>query len=58
VELYAALKKRRKVIIEVLSPFDVELELAAARHRGDLFEAIFGREIVFRQGLERRSRRG
>jgi exopolyphosphatase/guanosine-5'-triphosphate,3'-diphosphate pyrophosphatase len=57
VELYGALKKREKVVIEVLSPFDVELELAAARHRSDLFERLFGREIAFRQGLEKRPRR-
>jgi exopolyphosphatase/guanosine-5'-triphosphate,3'-diphosphate pyrophosphatase len=57
VELYAALKKRRTVTIEVLSPYDVGLELAAARHRSDLFEELTGREIRFRPGLERRARR-
>ncbi|MGE0641739.1 MAG: HD domain-containing protein [Thermoanaerobaculia bacterium] len=57
VELYASLKKRRTVVIELLSPFDLELELAAARHRADLFESVFGRRVTFRQGLEKRSRR-
>jgi exopolyphosphatase/guanosine-5'-triphosphate,3'-diphosphate pyrophosphatase len=57
VELYASLKKRRDVIIEVLSPFDVELELAAARHRSGYFEDLFERRLHFRQGLEKRTRR-
>jgi exopolyphosphatase/guanosine-5'-triphosphate,3'-diphosphate pyrophosphatase len=57
VELYAAMPKRRKVVIEVLSPFDVELELASARHRSDLFERLFDRELTFRQGLEKPGRR-
>jgi len=52
VEIYASLVRRKKVVIEVLSPFDVSLELAAARHRSDLFERTFGRKLVFRQGLE------
>lgn len=52
VEIYASLVRRRKVVVEVLSPFDVSLELAAARHRADLFERTFGRRLVFRQGLE------
>jgi exopolyphosphatase/guanosine-5'-triphosphate,3'-diphosphate pyrophosphatase len=53
VELYAALGKRRRVVVELLSPFDVSLEIAAARHRAGLFERLFGRRIDFRQGLER-----
>ena len=57
VELYGSLRKRREVIVEVMSPFDVELELAAARHRADLFEKLFGRKMQFRQGLEKRRRR-
>ncbi len=52
VELYAALGKRR-VVVELLSPFDVSLEIAAARHRAGLFERLFDRRIEFRQGLER-----
>jgi exopolyphosphatase/guanosine-5'-triphosphate,3'-diphosphate pyrophosphatase len=57
VELYASLKDRREVIVEVLSPFEVDLELAAARHRARLFEDVFRRHLTFRQGLEKRSRR-
>lgn len=57
VELYAALRKRKRVIVEVLSPFDVELELDAARQRSDLFSRCFAREVSFRQGLERSPRR-
>ncbi len=52
VELYASLVKRRRVVVELLSPFDVSLELAAARHRAGLFERLFGRRLEFRQGLE------
>jgi exopolyphosphatase/guanosine-5'-triphosphate,3'-diphosphate pyrophosphatase len=52
VELFASLPKRKRVVVEVLSPFDVGLELAAARHRADLFEALFGRRLEFRSGLE------
>ncbi len=52
VELYASLVKRRRVIVEVISPFDVSLELQAARHRAELFERTFGRRLEFRQGLE------
>jgi len=51
-ELHASLVKRRRVVIEVLSPYDVELELSAARFRSDLFEEVFGRRLVVRQGLE------
>jgi exopolyphosphatase/guanosine-5'-triphosphate,3'-diphosphate pyrophosphatase len=54
VELHAALEKKRRVVVEVLSPYDVGLELAAARHRADLFERVFGRTLEFRQGLEKR----
>jgi len=52
VEIYASLVRRRKVVVEVLSPYDVSLELASARHRSDLFERTFGRRLLFRQGLE------
>lgn len=52
VELHAALVKRKPVVVEVLSPFDVALELTAARHGADLFERHFRRRIEFRQGLE------
>ena len=53
VEIYASLVKRRRVVVELLSPFDVSLEVAAARHRAGLFERLFERRIEFRQGLER-----
>ncbi|MCM2269238.1 MAG: Ppx/GppA family phosphatase [Thermoanaerobaculia bacterium] len=52
VELHAALEKGKRAVIEVLSPFDVALEIAAARHRADLFARVFGRKVAFRQGLE------
>jgi len=57
VELYASLVKRRRVIVELLSPFDVSLELAAARHRAGLFERLFERRLEFRQGLARAAAR-
>ena len=57
VELHASLIKRRRVVVEVLSPFDVSLELAAARSGADLFEEVFGRRMEFRPGLERPPRR-
>jgi len=52
-ELHASLVGKRKIVVEVLSPYDVGLELTAARHRADLFERVFGRSLRFRQGLER-----
>ncbi|MDQ1347011.1 MAG: Ppx/GppA family phosphatase [Acidobacteriota bacterium] len=57
VELYASLKGRREVLVEVLSPFAVDLELAAARERARLFEQVFGRRLSFRQGLKKPARR-
>lgn len=57
VELYASLKGRREVVVEVMSPFEVDLELAAARHRASQFDRVFGRRLTFRQGLERPSRK-
>ena len=57
VELHASLKGRRDVLVEVLSPFEVDLELQAARQRARLFERVFGRRLTFRQGLKRPSRR-
>jgi exopolyphosphatase/guanosine-5'-triphosphate,3'-diphosphate pyrophosphatase len=59
-ELHASVVKGKRLVVEVISPFDVGLELAAAAHRSRLFTRIFGRRIQFRQGLEtprRRSRR-
>lgn len=56
-ELHASVVKGKRVVVEVISPFDVSLELAAAEHRSALFTATFGRKILFRQGLET-ARRG
>ena len=50
-ELFCAIRRKR-VTIEVLSRWDVDLELAAARERGRLFERVFDRELRLRQGLE------
>jgi exopolyphosphatase/guanosine-5'-triphosphate,3'-diphosphate pyrophosphatase len=57
VELYASLIKRKRVVVEVLSPYDVSLELTAARRGAELFEEVFGRRLEFRPGLERPRRR-
>lgn len=57
VELHASLQGRRKVNVEVVSPFAVDLELAAARDRAALFEQVFGRHLTFQQGLEKPARR-
>jgi exopolyphosphatase/guanosine-5'-triphosphate,3'-diphosphate pyrophosphatase len=50
-EIYASIKPHR-VKLEVLSRYDVGLELAAVRYHGELFEATFGRRLKVRQGLE------
>lgn len=50
-ELFAAIRAHR-VTLEVLSRYDVELELEAARGAADRFEAVFGRRLTVRQGLE------
>lgn len=57
IDLYASLKGRREVLVEVLSPFEVDLELQSARERARLFRRIFGRRLTFRQGLRKLSRR-
>jgi exopolyphosphatase/guanosine-5'-triphosphate,3'-diphosphate pyrophosphatase len=49
-EIYCAIRKRR-VRIEVVSPWDVTLELDTVRSRSDLFEKIFGRTVDVGQGL-------
>jgi len=41
------------VRIEVLSRYDIELELSTARDRAGLFEEVFGRKLRVRQGLEK-----
>jgi exopolyphosphatase / guanosine-5'-triphosphate,3'-diphosphate pyrophosphatase len=56
-EIYGALRKGRKsckvkVTLEVLSRYDVSLELAAARERGRFFEKVFDCRLRLRQGLE------
>jgi len=59
-EIYAAIRGGRsgksgrscRVTLEVLSRYDVELELEAARHHGRLFEKVFGCKLRLRQGLE------
>jgi hypothetical protein len=38
--------------MEVLSRYDVGLELEAARQRGQFFEKVFGCRLRLRQGLE------
>jgi exopolyphosphatase/guanosine-5'-triphosphate,3'-diphosphate pyrophosphatase len=50
-EIYASIRSHR-VKLEVLSRYDVSLELAAARERAELFAATFGRKLALRQGLE------
>ena len=51
-EIYGAIGDDR-VRIEVVSPYQVELELEAAReHRAD-FRKVFGARLSLRQGLER-----
>ncbi len=50
-EVFAAISEKR-VTLEVLSRYDVELELEAARSAAERFEAVFGRRLAVRQGLE------
>jgi exopolyphosphatase/guanosine-5'-triphosphate,3'-diphosphate pyrophosphatase len=50
-EVFAAIRGRR-VTLELLSRYDVELELEAARAGAGLFEEVFGRRLTVRQGLE------
>jgi exopolyphosphatase/guanosine-5'-triphosphate,3'-diphosphate pyrophosphatase len=50
-EIYGALRKRR-VTLEVLSRYDVGLELEAARERGRFFQKVFDCRLRLRQGLE------
>jgi exopolyphosphatase/guanosine-5'-triphosphate,3'-diphosphate pyrophosphatase len=50
-EIYGAIRKRR-VTLEVLSRYDVGLELEAARERGRFFEKVFDCRLRLRQGLE------
>jgi exopolyphosphatase/guanosine-5'-triphosphate,3'-diphosphate pyrophosphatase len=50
-EIYGAIRKGR-VTLEVLSRYEVDLELAAARQRGKLFAEVFACRLRLRQGLE------
>lgn len=50
-EIYGAIRKDR-VTLEVVSRYDVGLELEAARERGRYFEKVFGYRLRLRQGLE------
>jgi exopolyphosphatase / guanosine-5'-triphosphate,3'-diphosphate pyrophosphatase len=49
-EIYCAIRKKR-IRVEVVSPWDVTLELDTARSRSDLFEQVFDRAVDVRQGL-------
>jgi hypothetical protein len=42
----------RKVTLEVVSPYAVDLELEAAREHGTFFEEVFDCTLRLRQGLE------
>ena len=50
-EIYGAIRKRT-VTLEVMSRYDVGLELEAARERGKFFESVFDCRLRLRQGLE------
>ena len=50
-EIYCAITKK-KVRLEVVSKFDVTLELDAARQHTKLFESLFAREVTVRKGLK------
>jgi len=50
-EIYASIRPQR-IKLEVLSRYDVSLELEAAREHREIFAATFGRRLAVRQGLE------
>jgi exopolyphosphatase / guanosine-5'-triphosphate,3'-diphosphate pyrophosphatase len=50
-EIYCAIRRNRATL-EVLSRYDVSLELEAACERGRYFEKVFGCRLRLRQGLE------
>jgi exopolyphosphatase/guanosine-5'-triphosphate,3'-diphosphate pyrophosphatase len=50
-EIYGSIRAGG-VKLEVISRYDVDLELEAARGRGRLFEQVFDRRLRLRQGLE------
>lgn len=45
---------KRKVKFEVISEYDVSIELETARERASLFERVFERRVQVRQGLARK----
>jgi exopolyphosphatase/guanosine-5'-triphosphate,3'-diphosphate pyrophosphatase len=51
-EIYCAIRRRNRVTLEVLSRYDVGLELESARERGRYFEKVFDCRLRLRQGLE------
>ena len=51
-EIYCSVRLR-SVRLEVLSRYDVSLELATARDRAEPFEEAFGVRLKVRQGLEK-----
>jgi exopolyphosphatase / guanosine-5'-triphosphate,3'-diphosphate pyrophosphatase len=50
-EIYAAIRPRR-VKLELLSRYDVELEMEEVRRHAPFFRQVFGRQLAVRQGLE------
>ena len=50
-QVYCSIRPKR-VKLEVISPYAVDLELEAAVEHGRLFEKVFGRRLSVRQGLE------
>jgi exopolyphosphatase/guanosine-5'-triphosphate,3'-diphosphate pyrophosphatase len=50
-EVYCSIRGRR-VTLEVLSRYAVDLELEAAREHGPFFQKVFGGSLRLRQGLE------
>jgi exopolyphosphatase/guanosine-5'-triphosphate,3'-diphosphate pyrophosphatase len=44
---------KKKVTIDLVSPWDVGLEIEAARERAPLFEQVFRRKLIVRQGDKR-----
>ncbi|HEX2645463.1 MAG TPA: Ppx/GppA phosphatase family protein [Thermoanaerobaculia bacterium] len=50
-DVFAAIRPNR-VRFEVLSPYEVDLELEGAREQEAFFQKVFGRGLRFRQGLE------
>ncbi|MEM7482166.1 MAG: Ppx/GppA phosphatase family protein [Acidobacteriota bacterium] len=49
--LYCSIRKK-KVVMEVISSLDIDLELRSTRERARLFNKVFGCKVKVRQGLE------